>query len=342
MSGFGQSFRERRERQEGQVGKIVEDQSSGRESFAGVSRLLDGVPQLEKTTNLYSYVILMGTGILLEKKLSAAGNEDSVAGNENKDKRELLKRMCIWLPVNEKPGTHTLYFPHVQEHLNSVQKGLLTNGYQLKLCKIESIERGLVSAGGAFGKVPFEVGLAFDPVFNVPYIPASSLKGAFRQALELKWDKDMAELIFGGKNEAGLIGVTDAYPVQIKVEDQRGGVPRLFEPDVLTPHYPGKEVEINVQPNPVVFATIAPGVVFEFYVYYNRELRRGKVEVSDVFGSAKHIYEGDLAAVNFAGKSIKDLPAVDLTIVYALTRGIGAKSSLGYSRFKLLEYRKVS
>jgi len=76
----------------------------------------------------------------------------------------------------------------------------------------------------------------------------------------------------------------------------------LFVPDVITPHYNKKKSEADAEPTPVIHLTIAPKVTFRFLIYYKRE---------DV------------------GKPICDsLPLV-------IIRGLGARSSVGYSLFEL-------
>ena len=76
----------------------------------------------------------------------------------------------------------------------------------------------------------------------------------------------------------------------------------LFVPDVITPHYNGKKSEAEAEPKPAIHLTIAPKVTFRFLIYYKRE---------DV------------------GKPICDsLPLV-------IIRGLGARSSVGYSLFEL-------
>ncbi|MEM2371304.1 MAG: RAMP superfamily CRISPR-associated protein [Thermofilaceae archaeon] len=310
--------------------------------FKVPKKLLGELPKLNVDTNFLSYVVMIGFGILLE------GDDDRAA-----DKRVLLEMLCSVLSQ--------FSFSQVQKHLERVREALLLNGYSLKVCRMVTTTRTVVGAGGSFGKVPFELGLSFDPILNVPYIPASSLKGAFRHALEELRGKDLARLLFGEEGEVGVVGVTDAYPVGVVSELQgrsgRGAAARLLEPDVLSPHYPETkkletelypetkklETELDVEPKPVVFAAIAPGVVFEFYLYYNRDLRAelgGRIaDASSELNSKKHIFEGDLATVN--NVTIDVLPSLDLAVLYALSRGVGAKTSIGYSRFELLEYKSV-
>ncbi|MEM2275185.1 MAG: type III-B CRISPR module RAMP protein Cmr6 [Thermofilum sp.] len=278
--------------------------------------------------NFFSYVTLAGA------RVAMLGEKE-----RPEKKRVFLEKVC-------RMSSGSLR--HVEAYTKEIQEALLANGFQVKVCKIVSVTRGLVGTGEAFGKALFEIGLALDPLLNVPLIPASSLKGAFRHALRRRFDESAAERVFGGaRGGMGLVGVTDAYPVRA-----RG---RLFDPDILAPHYPETErleTELDVEPNPVPFLTIAPGVEFVFYIYFNKglpaalgERRRLKVTRELTGKSAGfEIFEGDLAeAIKNAGGEVHPdlIPAVDYAVIYALTQGIGAKTSVGYTRFRLLEYKSV-
>lgn len=308
-------------------------QPAQRENPEVKKRLLGEAPSTpDENTNLFSFVTIMGARILLESERTVTGP---------KEKRELLKKICLWLPrTSEGKEKTVIVFPEVQRYLEEIKRALLSNGYNLKLCRIESSERVLIGTGQPFGRVPFEVGLSFDPLLNVPIIPSSSLKGAFRHALEEKGRRAEAKRIFGDKDCEGLVGVTDAFPVGIYKVAQRGRH-RLFDPEVLTPHYPGVVKEFDVSPKPVVFLTVAPGVIFEFYIYYRSKYAssRRKIRVWSGSGTDSDVFEDDLAKLSALDAA--SLPALDLAVVYALSRGVGAKTSTGYSRFKILEYRTV-
>ncbi|BCU67901.1 hypothetical protein HS7_13380 [Sulfolobales archaeon HS-7] len=76
----------------------------------------------------------------------------------------------------------------------------------------------------------------------------------------------------------------------------------LFVPDVITPQYNKRKSEADSEPKPIIHLAIAPGVTFRFLIYYKRE---------DV------------------GKRICDtLPSI-------VTKGLGARTSVGYSLFEL-------
>lgn len=317
--------------------------------------LIERIP-LDNETNLLSYITLKGINLLMIK---LKGDES----NYTKKKRELLEEVCKYSKCME-PN-------RINEIRNQVKNALLLNGYAVKVCKIKTSSRGLVGSGEPFGRVPFEVGLFFDSIYNIPFIPGSSLKGAFRHALEALLEKSgkdksdakkIAAEVFGSQEQSGIVGVTDAYPVSPGVNGL------LFEPDVVTPHYPGSETELDVSPNPVPFLTIARDVVFEFYIYFNkaiyreesrrlgnrarrkvaelgtvRSLSADRLEGGPVRGA---LFEGDLAeavkrlkAMNISVVDV--IPWVDRAILYAFARGVGAKTSLGYSRFGVLEYRSV-
>lgn len=180
---------------------------------------------------------------------------------------------------------------------------------------------------------PHEVSMVFDHNLGIPYIPASGVKGIVRfahtlslwksglvQALPEKLveqDKETKKIIafdddnweeislpFGNQKHRGTVFFLDAYP-----ED----VPAL-RLDIMNPHYgdyyANKEGKIPpadyLSPNPIKFLTVSPGAVFIF--------------------RAVVIKEGSL------------LDKVRSAFVRALVEeGVGAKTALGYGRFRLQE-----
>lgn len=311
--------------------------------------------RLSEDTNLLSYIVLRGTLLQVER---LRGREEEYA----KGKRALLEEIC--------ERTWNIDLSYVSKVMERVRDALLRHGYAVKLCRFKALHRALVGAQGDFGRVPFEVGLSFDPVLNVPFIPGSSLKGAFRHSLEALLREGgrsgpevegVVAAVFGSPEGAGLVGVTDAYPVGPGV----GGL--LLEPDVVTPHYPGSRSEEEASPNPVPFLTIARGVVFESYIYFNKAIyreesrRRGgrSRRIVAELGTVRELkareeknplqyalFDGDLAAAvekleGTGMRAIDAVPWVDMAVLYAFTRGVGAKTSLGYSRFAVVEYRTL-
>ncbi|MEM2922354.1 MAG: type III-B CRISPR module RAMP protein Cmr6, partial [Candidatus Bathyarchaeia archaeon] len=176
-----------------------------------------------------------------------------------------------------------------------------------------------------------------DPTLNVPYIPGSTIKGAVRAGvfdllLKQKASKEDVEReckrLFGDNESASLIGFTDAYPVK------KGEKGYLLYPDVMSPHYKSDTAtELDVSPTPIIYLTIAPGTQFQFYLFYKRE--RGGGEKKRQL-SVKDSQDSDLAETPV--QDLSRLGILDRGLLYSFYRGVGAKTSVGYSRFEILSY----
>jgi CRISPR-associated protein Cmr6 len=147
--------------------------------------------------------------------------------------------------------------------------------------------------------LPLEIGISWHPIFNIPYIPATSLKGALRAALPNSVCGLEKDALFGTQSAEGRLIVFDAFPIKWD---------RLVEPDVVTPHY--KEVGGNIHeaaadPIPLVYPTVGSGTVFVFIV----GIEGGEANSScatELFNVVKE----------------------------ALRVGLGAKTAVGYGIFK--------
>ncbi|RSN77463.1 type III-B CRISPR module RAMP protein Cmr6 [Candidatus Methanodesulfokora washburnensis] len=152
-------------------------------------------------------------------------------------------------------------------------------------------------ANDIFGKQVFEVGLSWDPLLNLPYIPASSLKGAFRSYIEME-KKDLASLL-GTKEEASSIVFLNAYPINSRYN--------LLVPEVTTPIYKeqeGKIRETEAEPSPITYLAINKDVAFRIIV-----------------------------GVKLNGKAVYD--QLRYLLQDMLKRGVGAKTLLGYGVMEL-------
>jgi CRISPR-associated protein Cmr6 len=155
-------------------------------------------------------------------------------------------------------------------------------------------------ANDIFGKQVFEVGLSWDPLLNLPYIPASSLKGAFRSYIEME-KKDLASLL-GTKEEASSIVFLNAYPINSRYN--------LLVPEVTTPIYKeqeGKIRETEAEPTPIIYPVVNRDVIFRIVVGIKPEKR-------DLINQLK------------------------LFLIDVLKRGIGAKTLIGYGIMKLEDH----
>ncbi len=175
--------------------------------------------------------------------------------------------------------------------------------------------------------LPLDISLAWDPVLNLPYIPASTVKGVVRAYLtmnnvtveglgvdDLLGKARKSEHEAGELAHVGYIVFFDAYPV--------GCEKTLVEPDVITPHYSeveGRVDETSVKPRPIVFPTIAPGTTIYFPVAVNVNLARRLKEKGKV---------AKLAEGNTVNEILEHVQR-------ALEMGIGAKTSIGYGRVKI-------
>jgi CRISPR-associated protein Cmr6 len=168
--------------------------------------------------------------------------------------------------------------------------------------------------------LPLDISLAWDPVLNLPYIPASTVKGVVRAYLTMNnvtvEGLSVDDLLgkAGKLAHVGYIVFFDAYPV--------GCEKTLVEPDVITPHYSeveGRVDETSVKPRPIVFPTIAPGTTIYFPVAVNVNLARKLKEKGKV---------AKLAEGNTVNEILEHVQR-------ALEMGIGAKTSIGYGRVRI-------
>lgn len=193
----------------------------------------------------------------------------------------------------------------------------------------------LVGTASGFLKVITEVGMHWDPVLDLPYVPGSSIKGILRSnALELCKEKKSeecvkyvlklfgsgetfaeAEEVFGFKGftteaHVGKVVVTNAYPTELSEG-------KLFAGDIVNPHYYRDnkvvENEYEVEPRPVRSLVIRKGVRFRFVI--------GVKELEDAKKLSKLLFNHDLK---------KPSELVLLLLTYSFSKGIGAKSSRGY------------
>jgi CRISPR-associated protein Cmr6 len=156
--------------------------------------------------------------------------------------------------------------------------------------------------------MPLEIGLAWHPLFNAPYIPATTLKGALRArarrgACGLSPDDLFGYVRQEGARYVGQEGalvITDALPTSSAV----------VEPDVITPHYrePDDIRETDARPTPIVFPVVKPGATFDFFVA-SRSLEAKCAE--EVYG----------------------------LIEEALAEGLGAKTRVGYGVVRLIRLK---
>ncbi|MFP3265200.1 MAG: type III-B CRISPR module RAMP protein Cmr6 [Acidilobus sp.] len=154
----------------------------------------------------------------------------------------------------------------------------------------------------------FEVGINYDEILDVPYIPGSTIKGILRSNLyELTGDE--GNEIFGDKEREGSVIVSDAYPIGEK----------LFVGDIVNPHYyqGGKPVrtEYDVNPVPILHLAIRENVKFRFLIGVDKRAKLSKI--------------GEKLNVRNAVELVSSL------LLYSMKTGLGARSTKGYNFFEV-------
>ena len=282
---------------------------------------------------------------------------------------ELIQR--FWKDMREIP------IDEIKEHLVSVRRNFIDGIVELVSCTSRLVSGALVprSCGPGFTHCvsvearllyrarpgsgqpppPLELGVLLHPVWLVPYIPGSSVKGALRSLLysllvehlgergvEERDARSSAEgcvsAFFGssaGESLSGIGGVVayDAYPVRPGV---RG---LLVIGDVVTPHY-GRgdrvvEMEHEAQPRPAQGVSVAEGTVFRFLVgvdadYVVERLRKlARDEDRECLGVLRGLGAGDEPG------SIAFFVAGLLGDVLSYF-GLGGKTTRGYGVFEVM------
>jgi len=224
------------------------------------------------------------------------------------------------------------------KHLNQIRflnnfKSIYKSGYETITVQAKTITPLIIGIGESH---PSETSLIFDHILGIPYIPSTSIKGCVRLSYilslifngngsinddirdkvnntdKIKY-KDLGDLlkIFGGqekidesiKSHKGGVIFLDSYPLDI---------PEL-KVEIMNPHFPdyykgGNELKPPADwqtPTPIKFLAVKEETFFIFRFLVPKNLKN----------------------------SIKT--AIKKTL---LEEGIGAKTSIGYGRFEILEW----
>lgn len=186
---------------------------------------------------------------------------------------------------------------------------------------------------------PLENGFMFHPLYGVPYLPASGVKGAVRSALlwvfvaardqaldydNLKLDeKAFMSALFGSPDKSphtemhkGGLTFFDAFPHSSSLRV-----------DVANPHFPeyyrGKKDPTDDQnPNPIFFLTVPEETQWTFYILA-RSLQRSSPQQ-------------DPSKIDPAKELANESSSLQTAISVALKEcGLGAKKSVGYGAFSI-------
>jgi CRISPR-associated protein Cmr6 len=199
------------------------------------------------------------------------------------------------------------------EILNAVnkRKNNLIQQYTNLSYKVVEVKARLINGAvpGIGIESPYESGLRLHYIYGIPFIPASSIKGAYAQYLKdfkgLKESDSDYTLRFGSQEKVGNLIFLDAYP-ELPTDK------RIFDISIINTHYQKyynkEEFPADYRsPIPNKFLIIKGGTEFRFHIII---------------------------------KPVNELKVDDLRKEFAdalLKQGVGAKTKVGFGHFKVVE-----
>jgi CRISPR-associated protein Cmr6 len=236
---------------------------------------------------------------------------------------------------------------------SALKNSFAKSSLKLIIRRYRAVHRVIYGASSGIGKILFEIGLEIDPLYGIPVIRGSGVKGAVRSCAEIELEnykkvyasrrevagmkspEELGRLIstlfgcssedrrryescrHGLKESVGAAIFLDAYPIY-NANDQY-----IVVPEVITPHYmrEGREIldEASAKPVPIVHISISFGTVFVFPIVIDLlRLRAAKIASED---TAERLLDRWLKC------ALEEI-------------GIGQRTSVGYGVFKMHEERR--
>lgn len=200
--------------------------------------------------------------------------------NKEKKKKEKVKdKNGDYIIKEDTVGKFSKKFKLIEKHklkdsyeiLNYIndKKGKIIDFYKKhKYNPIEITYQTTSNLAIGHGEVSFrEVSIKLDHIYGVPFIPASSIKGAFKKYLEEKRiDTSQLITIFGSEDKKGQVIFLDIYPENYEI-----GI------DIMTPHFgdyysKDKAPTDDMVPVPIKFPVVKEETKFKFIILYNEKL----------------------------------------------------------------------
>ncbi len=274
------------------------------------------------------------------------------------------------LAIKLSKASHTTNFMMLNEYLDKIYglicEGLFRNSYTIiENIIIKTVSNLTIDRGTGPIHVIFEVGIALHPILGIPYIPGSSLKGAFSH-YSLKYAEFMDTYVkkeagedypplfskyikwLLGKDRSGIsfIFFSDAYPVLESDDD----VP-LMIPDIMTPHYKiDVRDELHVKPNPILQVVVSKGVKFKFIMALsNRRLssfgewlaKENHKDIINVIKNDPNLKDKFSRYIEFKEEPTFNLHSFAKDVVTLMCKfGIGGKTNVGYSKFEVVSLER--
>jgi CRISPR type III-B/RAMP module RAMP protein Cmr6 len=207
-------------------------------------------------------------GLVLDKYIPISVFEKPDRNNKNKGKTPWLLNILEPLDVKNTDNNQTKHIDFDLAHNAYLRWQTLTKAIGAQPFELRLDWRMVVGLGG---ETVLETDITLHPLYGIPFIPGSALKGLTRAYVTREYEKyyvsedkleasknaddDHPEIkgIFGSKDNAGTVIFFDAMPLNGRI---------VFELDIMNPHYPKYYGEnafpTNDQdPNPITFLTVA-------------------------------------------------------------------------------------
>jgi len=246
--------------------------------------------------------------------------------NWDNGQRGREKKTFEWSLISNQFGQYKKHLASTtltKKHENQRKYLSAFSGLGVKIVELSSVTstRFLTGIGET---TPTEVGMVFDRNSGLPYIPASSVKGAVRYAYCVNFARKHPEKIKNGESvdEKDIDGLIELFGSLDTKNSSRGGFafmdvysekPPEIVIDIMNPHYgkyyKGESSDGPVEteePVPIKFLAVEKGSVFKFRGFF--------------LSKKAESYWDQLNEAFFT----------------ALTElGIGAKTAVGYGRFEI-------
>ena len=283
----------------------------------------------------------------------------------NKNKKDMFKKE---LAIKLSRTSYLTNFMVLKEYLETIYslicEELFRNSYTIiENAIIKTASNLTIDRGAGPIHVIFEVGIAVHPIFGIPFIPGSSLKGAFSH-YSLKYAEFMHTYVkkksggeypplfskyikwLLGRDRSGisLIFFSDAYPVLESGDDTP-----LIIPDIMTPHYKADvKDELHVNPIPILQLVVSKGVKFKFIMALsNRRLssfgewlaKENYRDVINVIKDDSHLKDKFSRYIEFKEEPFFNLHSFAEDVVTLMCEfGVGGKTNVGYSKFEVVSF----
>lgn len=273
------------------------------------------------------------------------GQPDETEDNRFKDKFELKYNL-------------TTKDKNLLGHCQQVIKDNFNTTFQGQALRLEMQARMVVGMGE---DSIYENSMTLHPVYGIPYIPATAIKGVCRSWIitqcyshieEGKEEKAMQNpfftFLFGDTNQQGNLTFFDAFPLHS---------PKI-ERDIINVHYQeyyseGKAPGDYLSPIPNTYITLAPTAkeeninqAFDFYVGFNanhyrtrKALQQLQHQLAEEKETQSNLLTTALLPENWEGVHPIESEEISSFIHHWLEEalcehGIGAKSAVGYGFFR--------